>query len=109
MGSCLYLAVQNGVKEASSVDLLTGRKHHFHLVVVAARMVQVYSTQILHTIMAKKKKKNITKSFNLIFLNLLVVSNIKSQPQLILVFLRTSNYICKLCTTLTIRITKGLA
>lgn len=47
-----YLALENGAEETRLVDLLTGRQHHFHLVMAAqsARMVEVYSTQRLYTV-----------------------------------------------------------
>lgn len=45
-----YLAVQNGAEEVGLVDLLTGGQNHVHLVVAqGAGVVQVYSTQVLHT------------------------------------------------------------
>lgn len=51
MQNAKYLAVQNGAEEVCFVDLLTGGQNHFHLVVVdqSAGMVEVYSTQVLHT------------------------------------------------------------
>lgn len=58
-----YLALKNGAEETSLVDLLTGRQNHFHLVMTAlsARVIQVYSTQVLYTVDVIKeigKEKN---------------------------------------------------
>lgn len=48
----IYPAVQNGAEHVGFMDLLTGTKNHFHVVVVtqSAGMVEVYSTQLLHTV-----------------------------------------------------------
>lgn len=49
--SAKYLTVENGAEEVGFMDLLTGRKHHFHLFMLAqsAGTVEVYSAQLLHT------------------------------------------------------------
>lgn len=58
----IYLAVQNGTKHVGFIDLLTGTKNHFHVVMVtqSAGMVEVYSTQLLHTEETIKDMKNDT-------------------------------------------------
>lgn len=58
----IYLAVQNGAKHVGFMDLLTGTKNHFHVVMVtqSAGMVEVHSTQLLQTEEIIKDMKNDT-------------------------------------------------
>lgn len=58
----IYLAVQNGAEHVGFMDLLTGTKNHFHVVVVtqSAGIVEVHSTQLLHTEEIIKDMKNNT-------------------------------------------------
>lgn len=56
----IYLAVQNGAEHVGFMDLLTGTKNHFHVVMVtlSAGMVEVHNTQLLHTEEIIKDMKN---------------------------------------------------
>lgn len=54
----IYLAVQNGAEHVGFMNLLTGTKNHFHVVMVSVGMVEVHSTQLLHTEEIIKDLKN---------------------------------------------------
>lgn len=73
--------MQNGAEEVGFVDLLTGRQNHFHLVMAAqgAGMVEVYSTQLLHTRdiiieLGEEKNNMITVVDNCTIITIILVS-----------------------------------